>query len=566
MLSRHLAVSPIRNNLIHTSASTAARPIYGLGRKGQRFVPARARLAEPDQTHAKTQKPRERERQRQLIIPLPDSEHRDIDPGDIEPLSQTTSSRFTTPPLLPGIVSQIHELLGTKAKPTPVQNISLSHFFRNDKTTDANTNGTLLAAETGSGKSLAYLLPLVQALKTSESSAREPSASDLASPRALILVPTHELARQIKSTLSHLTHAPDTKLRSICVSTGSADSLSARAAQSMPSPSEEGEFQVSALEQTRRDPDVVVGTPAKILDLTRPGGRHSVGPMRPTYEDRVRREFERNVKMGYEKVEWVVVDEADVLFDPDFALWTEAILSDIQKPYNLILTTATISAHLSKYLSAHHPSLTRLTTPDLHRLPASLQTEYVEWDRRPGNRNPMILRKLRDTWAEEARQHPGWKEKSKVIIFCNRSKKVEELGEYLKREGIKCVSLTSESENRQRGSNKHISAFLKPFPGAIRKGASNSSSEDSLDVLVTTSLLSRGLDFTPAVRSVFIVDEPRNEVDFIHRAGRVGRAGRAGRVVVFTDGKNKGAVLGKRAQGGEKRNAGVRKISAFDAA
>ncbi|ELU39973.1 DEAD domain-containing protein [Rhizoctonia solani AG-1 IA] len=531
MLSRHLAVSPIRNNLIHTSASTAARPTYGLGRKGQRFVPARARLAEPDQTHAKTQKPRERERQRQLIIPLPDSEHRDIDPGDIEPLSQTTSSRFTTPPLLPGIVSQIHELLGTKAKPTPVQNISLSHFFRNDKTTDANTNGTLLAAETGSGKSLAYLLPLVQALKTSESSAREPSASDLASPRALILVPTHELARQIKSTLSHLTHAPDTKLRSICVSTGSADSLSARAAQSMPSPSEEGEFQVSALEQTRRDPDVVVGTPAKILDLTRPSGRHSVGPMRPTYEDRVRREFERNVKMGYEKVEWVVVDEADVLFG-----------SSISK------------------------DLTRLTTPDLHRLPASLQTEYVEWDRRPGNRNPMILRKLRDTWAEEARQHPGWKEKSKVIIFCNRSKKVEELGEYLKREGIKCVSLTSESENRQRGSNKHISAFLKPFPGAIRKGASNSSSEDSLDVLVTTSLLSRGLDFTPAVRSVFIVDEPRNEVDFIHRAGRVGRAGRAGRVVVFTDGKNKGAVLGKRAQGGEKRNAGVRKISAFDAA
>ncbi|KAF8726631.1 P-loop containing nucleoside triphosphate hydrolase protein, partial [Rhizoctonia solani] len=178
----------------------------------------------------------------------------------------------------------------------------------------------------------------------------------------------------------------------------------------------------------------------------------------------------------------------------------------------------------------------------------------------------MILRKLRDTWAEETRQHPGWKEKSKVIIFCNQSKKVKELGKYLKREGIKCVSLTSESKNRQQGSNKHISAFLKPFPGAIRKGASNSGSEDSLDVLVTTSLLSQGLDFTPAVWLVFIVDEPRNKVDFIHWAGRVGRAGRAGRVVVFTDGKNKGAVLGKRAQGGKKRNAGVQKISAFDAA
>ena len=56
--------------------------------------------------------------------------------------------------------------------------------------------------------------------------------------------------------------------------------------------------------------------------------------------------------------------------------------------------------------------------------------------------------------------------------------------------------------------------------------------------MVTTSLLSRGLDFSPEVKHV---DEPRNMIDFLYRAGRSGRAGQSGklieirkRVVVFT--------------------------------
>jgi ATP-dependent RNA helicase MRH4 len=62
-------------------------------------------------------------------------------------------------------------------------------------------------------------------------------------------------------------------------------------------------------------------------------------------------------------------------------------------------------------------------------------------------------------------------------------------------------------------------------------------------VLVTTSLLSRGLDFSPMIKHVFIVDEPRNMIDFLHRAGRAGRAGEAGKVVVF--GRTKGRGSGR---------------------
>jgi len=49
--------------------------------------------------------------------------------------------------------------------------------------------------------------------------------------------------------------------------------------------------------------------------------------------------------------------------------------------------------------------------------------------------------------------------------------------------------------------------------------------------MVTTSLLSRGLDFSPEVKHVFIVDEPRNMIDFLHRAGRSGRGSDRGREI-----------------------------------
>ncbi|KAG9094048.1 RNA helicase, partial [Ceratobasidium sp. UAMH 11750] len=388
---RGLVTRPIGLSL-HTSAVISARPTYGAGRRGKRFVPARARLADkpgldtakrtpetsrspfpPTRSNApprpfhfpassdssspiRSTKPQKtRTRERQLIMDLPQtspSPTRDSAPHLSRAVSSSNRVSFATPPLLPGLVDQIRILLGPKAKPTPVQSLSLDHFFRNNHV--ISRKDTLLAAETGSGKSLAYLLPIVQGLKETESNAT--SDDPLPAPRALILTPTHELSRQVKSMLSHLTHAPDTKLRSVCVSSGSSASLSARQsslyldAPDVP-PNEPGEFRIEAPTQGTRSVDAVVGTPAKILDLTRPGGRHSVGPKRPGDDEFVRREVQREVKLSLAAVEWIVVDEADVLFDPDFAVWTEAIIQDIQTTRldqssrtNLILTTATVSA------------------------------------------------------------------------------------------------------------------------------------------------------------------------------------------------------------------------------
>jgi ATP-dependent RNA helicase MRH4 len=189
-------------------------------------------------------------------------------------------------------------------------------------------------------------------------------------------------------------------------------------------------------------------------------------------------------------------------------------------------------------------------------------------------------------WAEDSSvggvgrsDDPEHSPLSKVLVFCNKSTKVNELGDYLTEKGIKNVALTSTSDQRKRGSNHHLDGFLRQAtednkdktPTTSTPEPSNSdnhprrsiqplikptsdlsvttklrpSPRDQPHVMITTSLLSRGLDFSPAVRHVFIVDEPRNMIDFLHRAGRSGRAGERGKVVVFGKMKGRGSDKAK---------------------
>ena len=240
----------------------------------------------------------------------------------------------------------------------------------------------------------------------------------------------------------------------------------------------------------------------------------------------------------------------------------------VNYPFNLLLSTATIPSALAWYLDTYHPALLRLASPNLHHLPKTLKTEYVSWT--SGNRNADVERQLRAVWHEEAHRQPG--SRSKVLIFCNRSTKVEDLSRYLEAKGVANVALTSTSETRKWGSNHHLDGFLK---GKGRTGTEDSSSDGPVaaassqapasapadvskvpHVMITTSLLSRGLDFSPDVKHVFIVDEPRNMIDFLHRAGRSGRAGEQGKVVVF--GKTKG-------RGSEKTKEVRKKVKALAA-
>ena len=535
-------------------------------------------------------------------------------------------SRFTSPPLIPGLLVCLQEILPKDAKPTPIQALSLKHLLRPKESEDA-WRQYLLASETGSGKSMAYLLPILQDLKQTEMNSRPPTLRRYINPRALVLAPTHELSRQLATFAKSLLHI--SKLRVLCASranvpsTPRKSSTASKMAMDFGNVNDEGqgaEFEVGQGGKAR-PVDLLVGTPNKVLEMVHGRGwdweekekekmaRAASEGREVDVKDRTQPFWTAKPEMGLANVEWVVVDEADILFgdsvcpcgslvletdfypfvspDADFQESTRMLLSNIASarghpvpfepksdlepldqdtpptaikyPFNLVLTTATIPSSLASYLDNYHPDLTRLASPNLHHLPRSLKTEYVDWT--GGNRNSDVESRIRRVWAEDSLRGTDGRlgVLSKVLVFCNRRSKVEDLAAFLEEKKIRTIALTGTAESRKRGSNHHLDGFLKTKTKVFAGSAASSSaiatvpkpSADSKDpkktphVMITTSLLSRGLDFSPEIKHVFIIDEPRNMIDFLHRAGRSGRAGENGKVVVFGKMTGRGSALAK---------------------
>ena len=267
-------------------------------------------------------------------------------------------THFESPPLLPGLVSSLKELLGDSVRPTPIQSLSIKWLIDKQETTaeqEESYKQYLLASETGSGKSIAYLLPVLQHLKETEKASRatpNPLDSKFAySPRALVLSPTHELSRQLSGFAKGLLH--HAKLRVVCASranTQSTDKLKRivekgrtptsasqmKAAYEAQMEGGVGEMEVKegtgvGSAQSGFPVDMLVGTPMKIMEMIRGRGwdraeekEKEEGEEGEEVDGRKLRRgrdkmphhatWRSSQELGLHNVEWVVVDEADVLF------------------------------------------------------------------------------------------------------------------------------------------------------------------------------------------------------------------------------------------------------------
>jgi len=266
--------------------------------------------------------------------------------------SESLPVSFPSPPLLDGLRDSVHQVLGQSASPTPIQALSLKHLFSDTP----EWRQYLLASETGSGKSIAYLLPMLHNLKKSEVAPSESTSSTTPSqpqravnPRALVLAPTHELSRQLSSFAKALSH--NIKLRVLCASranvkstprtTFTASKMAAQFADNA-----DGTLGLPHLGGSR-PVDVLVGTPNKLLEMARgrrwewvrdgsdkqlaaelSGSRNETSSKSP------------NPEMGLQNVEWVIVDEADILFG------TSSIL--------ILVTGKTDGAHSRPRLPGEH--------------------------------------------------------------------------------------------------------------------------------------------------------------------------------------------------------------------
>lgn len=255
-------------------------------------------------------------------------------------LSKSLSDSFTSPPLLPGLLQSVKEALGHDATPTAIQALSMKHLIK-ESGAESKWKEYLLASETGSGKSMAYLLPLLQDLKLNElerpGSPHKLSPRPL-NPRALILAPTHELSRQLAGFAKRLSHVIKLRILSASRANTSSTAKNAGTASKMKmtmdivfDKSDTGNVTVGSGRRSSHEVDVLVGTPMKLLELEkgkgwnweqrahekalRVGSKKTRDPASErTLAASARKFWVDEPEMGLKNVEWVVIDEADVLF------------------------------------------------------------------------------------------------------------------------------------------------------------------------------------------------------------------------------------------------------------
>ncbi|KAJ2980768.1 hypothetical protein NUW58_g6861 [Xylaria curta] len=418
-------------------------------------------------------------------------------------------------------------------KPTPIQRLAIPALLgqesgRRRSRTETPRSGRqefLLAAETGSGKTLAYLLPAVNALKQAEANDAEIIAyreafekqmaamkepgyhgprefephPTMARPRVIVLVPTAELVDQVGAVAKSLSHAVKFK-----TSLFSAN-VSAKVIQStMYSP---------------RGIDLVVATPHLLASMA---------------------DSDPNI---LSRVSHLVIDEADSLLDRSFSPVTTSILDRaLPSIQQLILCSATIPKRLDYYLAKEFPSMTRITTPNLHAIPRRVQLGVVDASKDP-YRNNKNLACADAIWSigKDAARHEGSVpdeiEIKRIMVFVNEREKTQEVAEYLVSKGIDAVALHRDTEEQRQSEMLESFTSAKPLTAKVSDSAEppagrSRRSLPNTKVIVATDLASRGID-TLAVRHVILYDVPHTTIDFIHRLGRAGRMNRRGRGIVL---------------------------------
>lgn len=433
-------------------------------------------------------------------------------------------------------------------RPTPVQRITIPALLGTDKNSGRRRKARsekhemeqfLIAAETGSGKTLSYVIPTINAVKLAEAEDAEIEAHEKAlqeekmrqndltlvspplsnmphpttgRPRAIILVPTAELVEQVGNVIKAFSHT--VKFRSAMISS----SYSGKVIRNRL-------FSPGGI-------DVLVSTPHLLSSIA---------------------DSDPNI---LSRVSYLIIDEADSLLDRGFSPLTSAIIDRATPSLKqLILCSATIPRSLDSFLRKRFPGIHRLVTPNLHAIPRRVQLGVVDVEKDPYRGNKDLA--CADTiWSigKAAADHEGPKKDEtdvkRILVFVNEREKTEELTKYLISKGVDATALSRDTPELRQ--SELLASFTSATPLLVKKEEHPGSLSDNqpnylppgraappvkrqlpnTKVLVTTDLGSRGID-TLAVRNVILYDVPHSTIDFIHRLGRTGRMGRRGRGIVL---------------------------------
>ncbi|KAK5649761.1 hypothetical protein RI129_000790 [Pyrocoelia pectoralis] len=338
----------------------------------------------------------------------------------------------------------------------------------------------LVRARTGSGKTAAFTIPIIQKILTKKHTLTEQEI------KALILAPSKELCHQICSVIKDLTIKCSRDIHYVDIS-----------------PSVDLHVQKPLLVEK---PDIIVGTPSRTLQHIRAG----------------------NLCLK-DTLEIVVIDEADLVFSFGYEDEVKQLLRFLPNIYQAILASATLSEDVKnlKSLVLHNPVTLRLEEPDL--APTSQLSHYhllaEEIDKASILYALLKLHLIR----------------GKTIIFVNTVDKCYKIKLYLEQFGIRSCVLNSElpaaircHSVNQFNENVYDIIVASDEKALEEPGLTTSKQKEvkSKRRKDKESGVSRGIDFQH-VSNVVNFDFPLDINSYIHRAGRTARGNNEGSVLSF---------------------------------
>lgn len=341
-----------------------------------------------------------------------------------------------------GFVQQIVENITRKGftTPTPIQDQAIPLIMQG--------RDVLGIANTGTGKTAAFSLPILDMIFRASGQ-----------KKALILAPTRELAAQI-----------DGEVRSFALNMGIYTALCIGGVPEEPQ-----------IQQLRRKPQVVIGTPGRVKDFA---------------EQQVLRLDTTNI---------VVLDEVDRMLDMGFVHDVRAIFEKTAKDRLTLFFSATmtpdINALVNTFLKNHEVvSLRKRETSH------NVDQEMIKVHSRE-EKTEKLVELLKDPQV--------WK----AIVFVRTKRGADRVARKLLQHGVAADSIHGDKPQRKRDR------VIKMFR------------ENKISVMVATDVAARGLDISD-ITHVINYDEPATYEDYIHRIGRTGRADAKGKAITLVEEPN----------------------------
>ncbi|KXH80943.1 DEAD/DEAH box helicase [Sporosarcina sp. HYO08] len=298
-------------------------------------------------------------------------------------------------------------------------------------------------AQTGTGKTAAFGIPIIEKIDTSNPAVQ-----------ALVIAPTRELAIQVSEEIYKIGYGKRARILSVYGG-------------------QEIGRQIRAL---RNNPQIVVGTPGRILDHIN----------------------RRTLKL--DGVQTLVLDEADEMLNMGFIEDINTILESVPAERQTLLFSATMPGPIRKIAETfmQNPEVVKIKSKEM--TVENIDQYFVKAHERE---KFDILSRLLNVHQPEL-----------AIVFGRTKRRVDELSHALSIRGYLAEGIHGDLTQAKRMS------VLRQFK------------ENKIDVLVATDVAARGLDIS-GVTHVYNFDIPQDPESYVHRIGRTGRAGKSGIAVTF---------------------------------